>query len=283
MAKAVSSYPFKPSGGEAPAEPHDPELPNPAALSTLGSLSLVNRTALYKASFERGVEWLLDHSRPDGSIGEDDGTVFYYRVGWSLALAGRIPEAQAHIAWAAEHGLPGYGVEAGSLSGGPAEDEQTDSYALTCIAMGASLLHRDDIAAECGRLITRFQHPQSGGFVNNLGGSDFSQEEVLMSTAQGGMSLLQLGRLEDAVRVGEWHQKLWAAQPDIGSALYHTWSPTADGLRTELREGEEQSELYCIKDDVWQWHFDGSIAAAFLGKLCVPPKPTRARRMVPGT
>ena len=77
--------------------------------------------------------------------------------------------------------------------------------------------------------------------------------------------------------VGEWHKKLWAAQPNIGSALYHTWSPTADGLRTELREGEEQSELYCIKDDVWQWHFDGGIAAAFLGKLCVPPPSPHAR------
>ena len=40
MAKAVSSYPFKPSAGEAPAELHGSELPNPAALSTLGSLSL---------------------------------------------------------------------------------------------------------------------------------------------------------------------------------------------------------------------------------------------------
>ena len=64
MAKAVSSYPFKPSSGGAPAELHDSELPNPAALSSLSSLSLVNRTALYKASFERGVDgWRSVDSR----------------------------------------------------------------------------------------------------------------------------------------------------------------------------------------------------------------------------
>ena len=81
------------------------------------------------------------------------------------------------------------------------------------------------------------------------------------------MTLLQLGLLPQAIEVGEWHAKVWAAQPDAARRLYHTWSPRRDGLRTELREGEGQPELYCMKDEVWQWHFDGGIAAAFLGKL----------------
>lgn len=277
---ATQSYPFKATSG----------LPNPSdddhlsqiktsrastALS-LSGLSLTQRAAVYNQAFHRGIEWLLAQTRPDGSIGENDGTVFYYRVGWSLALAGRITEAHTHLEWVAAHALPNYG-ETGALTGGPGETESTGSYPLSCIAMAASLLHRDDIAAECCKQLLQWQHPKSGGFVNNRGNSAMSEEEVLMSTAQGGMSLLQLGRLDDAIKVGEWHAKVWDTQPDIATRLYHTWSEALEppGLRTELMLGEEQPELYCLKNEVWQWHFDGGIAAAFLGKLYLATQDNR--------
>jgi hypothetical protein len=41
--------------------------------------------------------------------------------------------------------------------------------------MAASLLHREDVAAECGRQLLQGQHPISGGFVNNLGATELSQ------------------------------------------------------------------------------------------------------------
>ena len=58
---------------------------------------------------------LLAQTWPDGSIGEGGaaGTVPHYRVGWALALAGRLPAAHGHLAWVAEHDLHAYGAVGG--------------------------------------------------------------------------------------------------------------------------------------------------------------------------
>ena len=52
------------------------------------------------------------------------------------------------------------------------------------------------------------------------------------------MTLVQLGLLEPAAKVGQWFERLWAAQPDPAAELYHVWAAEG-GLRTSCAPGEE--------------------------------------------
>jgi hypothetical protein len=92
-------------------------------------------------------------------------------------------------------------------------------------------------------------------------------EQELFPTCQGGMTLLLVGQVEAARKAGEWVRHLWALQPDVLHKLYHVhvYSP-AKGLVMDY--APEQEALYLTKkDEPWQHHFNGGIAAAFLTQL----------------
>jgi hypothetical protein len=80
------------------------------------------------------------------------------------------------------------------------------------------------------------------------------------------MTLVQLGLLPQACKVGEWFARLWAAQPAAEKELYHVWQGAGGGLQTSCAPGLEAT-IVTKKFDAWQHHFDGGISAAFLAKL----------------
>ena len=92
-----------------------------------------------------------------------------------------------------------------------------------------------------------------------------SGEQELFPTCQGGMTLLLVGQVQAARKAGMWVKRLWELQPDADRKLYVVQSAAA-GLVTDYPP--DQEALYVTKkDDPWQHHFNGGIAAAFLTQL----------------
>jgi rhamnogalacturonyl hydrolase YesR len=62
-----------------------------------------------------------------------------------------------------------------------------------------------------------------------------------------------------------WVKRLWDLQPDVEHKLYAVYSP-AEGLVKDYAPDQEVAYV-TRKDDPWQYHYNGGIAAAFLTKL----------------
>jgi hypothetical protein len=145
--------------------------------------------------------------------------------------------------------------------------ERYGSYPLACLLVGAVLLQRLDLVYPGIRCLLTWQDPASGGLWNTRQGRTASGEQDLFPTCQAGMTFLLAGQIEAARRAGGWLRKLWALQPDPEHVLYHVYSP-AQGLVTDVRP-DQQAVYTTRKDDPWQYHYNGGIAAAFLAQLCL--------------
>jgi hypothetical protein len=71
--------------------------------------------------------------------------------------------------------------------------------------------------------------------------------------------------MEAARKAGAWVRRLWELQPDVEHKLFHVYRP-AEGLVTDFAP-DKQAVYLTRKDDPWQYHYNGGIAAAFLTKL----------------
>ena len=218
----------------------------------------------FRLSCRRGTDWLLLHMREDGAIGPAEERLFYYRVPWTFALMGETGAAHRCLDWIHQYMFSNDGVFEGISPQGTFEDRY-GSYPLACLLVGASSLRRHDIVYPGARALRRWQDEETGGVFNSLKDTTDTGEQVLFPTAQFGMSMILTGRLDAAIRAGEWMQRLWDLQPDVEHRLYHVFN-RSQGLITDVAPGQEA--LYITrKDEPWQHHFNGGIAAAFLTKL----------------
>ena len=218
----------------------------------------------YRRACRKGTDWLLNLANSDGSIGPVEERLYYYRVPWTFALMGEVTAASRKVDWIHRHMFSPQGAFEG-LSPQGIFQQRFGSYPLACMLVGATLMQRLDIVYPGGAHLLTWQDPETGGFYENLQDAPAVCEQVLFPAAQGGMTLLLLGRLEAAVRAGEWLARLWDLQPDVEHKMYHVYSP-AKGLVMDCAE-EDEAFYLTRKDQPWQHHFNGGIAAAFLTKL----------------
>jgi hypothetical protein len=222
------------------------------------------KLATCRQASRKGTDWLLNFMNQDGSIGPVQDGLYYYRVPWTFALMGEIAAASQVLDWSHRHMLSPSGAFEGVFPRGVFENRY-GSYPLACLIVGATLLRRFDIVYPCSKHLLSWQDPESGGFYNNRQDMTATGEQELFPTCQGGMTLLLVGQLEAARKAGEWVKQLWNLQPDVEKQLYSVYSP-AKGLVTDY--AIDQEALYVTKkDEPWQHHFNGGIAAAFLTKL----------------
>lgn len=212
----------------------------------------------------KGTDWLLGLVNPDGSVGPAEERLYYYRVPWTLAMMGEVAAASRKLEWIRQHMFsPAGAFEGVSPQGG--FEARDGSYPLACLIVGAALMRRLDIVYPGTRHLLTWQDPQSGGLYNHRRDMSDTGEQELFPACQAGMTFLIVGQLEAAQKAGAWLRQLWQSQPDVEHKLYHVYSP-AKGLVTDYPP--DQEALYVTKkDDPWQHHFNGGIAAAFLTKL----------------
>jgi hypothetical protein len=80
------------------------------------------------------------------------------------------------------------------------------------------------------------------------------------------MSAVMRGDLPSAIRVGEWLERLWQAQPALPDRLYTIWT-RGGGLATDVPDGEDPRQYVNEAGAVRQYHYNGGIAAACLTHL----------------
>lgn len=226
----------------------------------------------YRRASRRGIDWLLNWMNSDGSIGPARDRLYYYRVPWAFSLMGETTAASRVVDWIARHMFTAAGAFEG-LSPQGIFETRYGSYPLACLIVGASRLERFDIVFPGTASLLRWQDPKSGGFENVRGNRNSNGEQALFPTSQGGMTFLLVGQIEAARRAGEWLKKLWELQPDVEHKLYAVYNPP-QGLVTDY--APDQEALYVTKkDDPWQHHFNGGIAAAFLAQLYLATQENR--------
>jgi hypothetical protein len=218
----------------------------------------------YRRACRKGTDWLLSFANPDGSIGPVQKRLFYYRVPWTLALMGEITAASRKLDWIKQHMFSAEGAFEG-VSPQDVFDALYGSYPLACLIVGAALLRRFDITYPGLKRLLTWQNPESGGFYNDYCDRSDTGEQALFPTCQAGMTLILGGDVGAARKAGQWMKRLWELQPDPEHKLYEFYTQT-QGLVTGYEP--DQAALYVTeKDDPWQHHYNGGIAAAFLTKL----------------
>ncbi len=101
--------------------------------------------------------------------------------------------------------------------------------------------------------IRRFQSPQSGGFYSRFDVASGAVVPAFLdssSTSSGGLALLACGRVEEAVRAGDFVLDLLDAQPQPERFYFSSWE-TGKGLMTDVFGDEDQNALrgrkqYCL-------------------------------------
>jgi hypothetical protein len=225
------------------------------------------KIAVYEATRRRGADFLLGNVSAGGEIADSGrARVSYYRVPWALQLCGETGAAMRALSWIEANRI---GADGRFNSAGPWDLEANrtvNSYPETCLAYGAVLLRRFDLARRVMAFASQFQDPVTGGVYMNRDETGAGGRQLLFLTCQYGMSAVMTGRLNEAISVGGWLERLWDAQPELPTRLYTIWTRN-DGLATAVPEGEHPRHYVNENQDIQQIHYNGGIAAACLSHL----------------
>jgi hypothetical protein len=224
----------------------------------------------------KGVQWLLNHIDDDGRAVGADVRNTYYRLPWTLSLAGEPGVAARVLSWIEREALDA----TGDLRPGPAQEPNIHrwaSYPLAIIALGAWRLERYATAQRILDTLERFQDPATGGAYTERPEVRASARQDLFPTAQLGMTALATGRMEVAHAAFRWVTALYDAQPDLPQRLYTGWDE--GGLITVAETPSEAFELITDLTKPRQCFFNPGIAAAFCGRYCAATGDDEAREL----
>lgn len=228
--------------------------------------SLADAIATFEGARRKGVDFLLANIDADGSVPRSGGRVTFYRVPWALAVSGETEAAHRVLTWIERTGLGADGEFHGGLALTREANRTSNTYAETCLAYGAYLLRRFDLARRTMGWAERYQDGETGGVFMDRDRTGADGEQIIFLTAQYGMSAVITGRLDRALKVGEWFRNLWQEQPELPGRLYCIWT-RKDGLATTVPAGADVRHYINERQEVRQFHYNGGIAAAFLSHL----------------
>ena len=210
-----------------------------------------------------GLDFLLRSIRDDGSVARTDARVTWYRVPWALAVGGETAAAHRVLAWIERECLDERGAFTGGLDLDPDLNHTSNTYAETCLAYGAMLLRRFDVARGLMAAARAGFDAETGGVWMDRRYVQANSGQLLFLTSQYGMSAAITGLVDEARQVGVWLERLWNAQPDLPNRLFTIWRRDG-GLLTDLSTGENPKHVVDVAGDEQQFHYNGGIAAAAL-------------------
>jgi hypothetical protein len=228
--------------------------------------SLTEKITSYEFARRKGVQFVLANIDADGAVTRGGHRVTFYRVPWALAVSGETEAAHRVLTWIEQTGLSAEGAFHGGLPLIPEANQSSNTYAETCLAYGAHLLRRFDLARRTMAWAARYQDPQTGGVFMDRDRTGADDPQLLFLTAQFGMSAVVTGRLDLALKAGDWFRHLWQAQPALPDRLYCVWT-RAGGLATTVPAGEDARHYVNESQEIRQFHYNGGIAAACLTHL----------------
>lgn len=212
---------------------------------------------------QRGGNFLLDVIRDDGSVARTEPRVTWYRLPWALALCGESATAHRMLSWIEHECFDDERGFHGGIPWNPTANNRLNTYSETCLAYGAVLLRRLDIARRAMTVAQRSFDSETGGVLMNRDHTGPQAGQLLFLTCQYGMSAALSGRIDEAIAVGAWLENLWNAQPELPERLYTIWNHE-DGLVTEIPESDDPKHYVDDARQERQYHYNGGIAAACL-------------------
>jgi hypothetical protein len=215
-------------------------------------------------ALDKGARWICARIAANGRPVGADRINSYYRLPWSLALAGRRGAASSVLAWLAHEALDKQGD---LLPGAPREPFQRSiaSYPLSQIVIGAWHLEQYDIALRSLNILeTRFVDTRTGGVFSERPELRATGRADLLSTAQLGLAALTAGHDALAKSCCEWTLQLHSLQPELPQRLY----PCRVGSDLLSRCGGPHTAWDVVTDfqRPFQQFYNPGIAAAFLGR-----------------
>jgi hypothetical protein len=219
-----------------------------------------------QAARQRGAQFLLNVIRDDGSVARTEKRVTWYRLPWALAVCGETAVGNRVLDWI-DRGC--FDDERGFHGGIPwdaAANDRFNTYPETCLAYGAVLLRRLDIARRAMTAAERGFDRVNGGVFMNRDRTGATDGQIVFLTCQYGMSAAMVGDHGQASAVGRWLERLWNEQPDLPAKLYTIATP-ASGVVTEIPEGEDPRHYLNLANEERQFHYNGGIAAAALAHI----------------
>lgn len=224
----------------------------------------------YKASAERGTQWLVSKLREDGSYGPGtDDIAYYYKGPYALSVTGHISEALRML----EHIKNTFMREDGDfrLKERKSENDFLNrdyyTYANAWIIMGAHRLGRFDISYKAMDFLMNFRDPSSGGFFSERPLVEGGGRIDTISASFNGLVCLYLGHLREAVEAGDFLVSLLEMQPKGSGKFFSSYS-AEKGLITEF---PTERALHYVVDsrNEKQWYFFVGYPAGYLSKLYV--------------
>ena len=175
------------------------------------------QTATPLSSAHRGARWLIGLQRPDGSFKGARSVEDYYKAPFGLILTGHVAEAERLL----DHVSKKYLREDGDLDGsGVAWFDQFRIYPHSWLTIAAMMLGRFEIAHSILRILVAYHDESSGGFFSTPQGRRQRRGvQDVMTTSIAGLACLWAGRLDIALRTGQWMQRLYEAQPNLAQAF----------------------------------------------------------------
>ena len=224
---------------------------------------LAQKLAQYRETQRKGVDYLLRHINPDGSIGPVEKGFFYYRTPWALASAGEIEAATRLCDWIREHQFGENGDFTG-VSPRPVVDHYL--YMNGLLLVGAHMLQQFDLSQRGVQHILTLSDPLSGGFYNYGGPAGHSDKEDIPFNCGVGLGCLMAGEVEAAERVAIWLQRMWSLQPELPDRLYFIYSAEKQELVTDFPPDEAKTHVLEAQKPRQRFTV-GGIGAAFLSRL----------------
>jgi len=227
---------------------------------------LENRSA-YEKSVRKGIDWIAAQVNQDGSVNPvDKGSFAYYKIPWSLAVAGRTEQAAAVVTRIAADTM----TEEGDFFTDARSKFHLDYYAYenAWIVAAAHALGLFDISTRGWSYIRSLQDPHTGGLCSN---EPFRQganlQEDPLSSAWVCNVALHLGDAGAPAQAASFIKMIWDTQPDIETCFYFRWRPDT-GLVLDKPEDEPADRDFRVSTtEPENWYYVLGAQIAFLAKL----------------
>lgn len=222
------------------------------------------RLAAYRASRQRGVEWLLSHLNPDGSLGDPRQGFYAYRAPWTFTAVGETAAAGAVCGWFRRHML----TPDGRMEGPYRVFDDAYAYRNSALIVGAQMALQYDLSHGLMRDMLAWRDPISGGFSDDRtpdGG--MSDNMDIPYTCGPGFACLATGYLEEARHVYRFLKMIYEAQTELPDRFFYAWSRSQQKVITEYPEAKRL--WYIVENQVarpQRWTI-GGISAGFLCRL----------------
>lgn len=178
---------------------------------------------LYEQAADRGVGWLVNRLRDDGSYGpEADDLACYYKSPYLFQLSGRTRHATQLLEFIQGRFMrPDHDfVTSTRHKSDNAAFTEYWAYPNGWLAIAAQRMGRFDIAYPAFTYLRSCYEPDRGGFLTSGSSGSGDGETDALTTAHLGLVCLYFGDLQRAEGAGRWLAGPLALQPDPRAGLF---------------------------------------------------------------